>query len=197
MKTIGITGGVGTGKSQVLSFLEKEYNCKVLKADEVAHKLKEIGGECYQSLVQLLGVTILKEDDSIDNSKMAECIFQDRELLKQVNHILHPAVKAFIQKEIELEGKRGKNDYFFVEAALLIEADYGKMLDDIWYVYTEDAVRRKRLIKGRAYSIDKIDAIISKQLSEKEFRKYCSTVIDNSKSLEITYLQIKAKMIEV
>lgn len=191
MKTIGITGGVGTGKSQILSYLEKQYNCKVLKADEIAHRLKEIGEECYQPLILLLGEKILNEDGKIDNSKMAECIFKDRELLKQVNRILHPAVKKFIQKEIALERMKEEIDYFFVEAALLIEDEYTKVLDDIWYIYAEDSVRRKRLIKRRGYTEDRINSITSKQLSEAEYRKHCITVIDNSNSLEATYLQIR------
>ena len=103
MKTIGITGGVGAGKSLILEYLEKHYNCRVLLADRVAHLVKEPGQACYSRLVELLGKDVLCSDGTIDKRKMAEIIFSDEALLKQVNTLIHPAVEAYIMEQIRLE----------------------------------------------------------------------------------------------
>ena len=194
MKAIGITGGVGAGKTAIITFIEKEYNCKVLLADQVAHELKEQGKECYHQLVNLMGTSILNTNNDIDNYKMSELIFNDAPLLKKVNEIIHPSVKAYIRIELQKAREENQLDYFFVEAALLIEEEYNLLLDEIWYIYVEESIRRKRLIEGRDYSNAKIDAIFLKQLTDDEFRKHCITVIDNSYALENSYLQIRKKL---
>ena len=190
MKTIGITGGVGAGKSLILEYLEKHYNCRVLLADQVAHTVKEPGQPCYERLVELLGKEVLCPDGTIDKRKMAELIFSDEILLQQVNALIHPAVEAYILEQIKLEKETGKLDFFFLEAALLIECGYDRHLDEIWYIFADQKVRRTRLKETRGYSDEKIDSIMSSQLTEEVFRAHCKQVIDNSGSPEQTYKQI-------
>ena len=190
MKTIGITGGVGAGKSRILSYIEENCNCRILLADEVAHLVKEPGQPCYDRLVSLLGTDALLEDGTIDKRKMAAAIFSDSGVLTAVNAIIHPAVKTYILDELEKERSVGALDAFFVEAALLIEEGYGQLLDELWYIFTEKEVRRARLKANRQYTDEKIDQIFSSQLSEEVFRSHCKVVIDNSGSLADTYMQI-------
>lgn len=194
MKLIGITGGVGAGKSQILSYIEKRCRCRILLADQAAHEVKEPGQPCYLRLVALLGTGVLREDGSIDKGKMAAAIFSDERLLRQVNEIIHPAVKAYILAEIEKERAAGTKDAFFLEAALLIEDGYEQILDELWYIYADEGVRRERLKASRGYSEEKIEQIFSSQLSEQEFRKHCKVVIDNSRSLSDTYMQIEESL---
>lgn len=194
MRLIGITGGVGAGKSEVLDWLAAHYNCYVLKADEAAHKVREPGGACYERLTALLGNEVLLVDGTIDRKKMAERIFQDRELRKQVNDLIHPAVKDYILQKIAQKRQDGKTDYFFLEAALLIEEGYDKILDELWYIRADENVRRRRLKDSRGYSDEKIDHIFEAQLAEEEFAAHCSFIIDNSSDLEETYRQIKEKL---
>ena len=82
MKVIGITGGVGAGKTQVLSYIEEHYSCRVLRADEAAHLLEQPGQACYEQLVKLLGKDIL-QGEQIDKQKMAAVIFQDKEFWRR------------------------------------------------------------------------------------------------------------------
>ena len=194
MKIIGITGGVGAGKSAVLSYIREHYNCRVVLADEVAHKVKEPGERCYDRLVALLSKDILLEDGFIDKKKMADKIFADDALLEEVNRIIHPAVMDYIVEAIEAEKEKDKLDYFFVEAALLIEAGYLEIVDEMWYIYAREEVRRKRLKESRGYTDEKIDAIMEEQLSEAEFRRHCMVVIDNSDSLTWAYEQIDREL---
>lgn len=190
MKVIGITGGVGSGKTALLSYIEVNYRCKVILADEAAHHVKEPGQECYEELVQLLTPSVLNEDGTIDKAKMAQEIFADAALLEQVNAIIHPAVKRYILSEIGTQQALGEQDFLFIEAALLIEDGYLNIVDEMWYIYAREDVRRARLKSSRGYTDEKIDAIMSSQLAEEEFRSACSVVIDNSGSLTDSFKQI-------
>lgn len=191
MKIIGITGGVGAGKSKVLSFIEENYKARIIRADEAAHMLEKPGHECYDKLVSLLGEGVLSEDGTINKLKMAEIIFSDKDVLAKVNGIIHPEVKRYIIEEIKREKEEGKLDYFFIEAALLIEERYDLIVDELWYIYASEEVRRQRLKETRNYSEEKITSIMRGQLSEEEFRKACKHVILNNGDLEETYSQIK------
>ena len=180
MRSIGITGGVGAGKSEVLAYIKTHYNCLVILADEVAHELEKPGQECYNELTALLGRGILAPDGTIDRQRMAAEIFADRAVLDQVNEIVHPAVKAFIIQKIRAEKESAEYDFLFVEAALLIEGGYEEILDELWYIHTDADIRRERLKASRAYSDEKIDQILQRQLSEEAFRAHCRVIIDNS-----------------
>ena len=196
MKVIGITGGVGSGKTALLNYIRENYNCEVIFADEAAHRVEEPGQKCYEKLVDLLTPCILNSDGTIDRKKMAETIFKSEGLLEEVNGIVHPAVKQYILEEIATQKKLQKLDFLFIEAALLIENGYLKIVDELWYIYANEGVRRARLKDSRNYSDEKINAIMEAQLSEREFRNACSVVIDNSGSLEDSFQQIDRKVRE-
>lgn len=196
MRIIGFTGGAGSGKTQVLAYIKEKYHCRVILADEVAHKVKEPGQECYEALVKLLGTEILSPDGQIDRAAMAEKIFAEDELLREVNELIHPAVKKYILAVIEQAHREEALDFLFIEAALLIEDGYENIVDELWYIYAAEPVRRARLKAFRAYSEEKIASILEKQLSEEEYRKHCKVVIDNSGSLAHTYRQVNGKLEE-
>lgn len=194
MKIIGITGGVGAGKSELLSYLVQNYSCRVLMADEVGNRVKEPGQPCYHALVKLLGESVLDGNKEIDRKRMADMIFGDEHLLQRVNAIIHPAVEDYIFEQIRIERERGQIAFFFVEAALLIECGYDRKLDELWYIYAEPEIRAKRLRESRGYSDEKIHGIMTSQLSDEEFRRVCKVVIDNSGTLEQAYEQIDAAL---
>lgn len=194
MKVIGITGGVGCGKSSVLYAIEKEYLCKIFLADDIANLLKEPGQRCYTPLVQLLGTDVLDEKACIDKKKMSDLIFSDKALLEKVNAIVHPAVKAYIREGIAQAKESKRVCYVFVEAALFIEAGYRDLVDCLWYIYADKEVRVRRLQEGRGYSTDKSESIMAKQLQEEAFRKCCDVVIDNSKDLKTTMAQVRKEL---
>lgn len=186
MLVIGITGGVGSGKSRVLEYLQKHCNCRIVLADDVGNKVKEPGQKCYEQIVRLLGNGILNEDKTINRVKMAELIFANESVLNEVNEIIHPAVEEYILTEMEKERGKGTIDVFFLEAALLIEAGYLKYLNELWYIYSKREVRVARLKESRQYSDEKIEQIMNSQLSEDEFRRYAYVILDNSDEFEAT-----------
>lgn len=177
---IGITGGVGAGKSTLLSYIRDNYNCLVILSDDVANDIKKKGYPAYDALVEALGREILSDDGEIDKALMAKAIFNDKNKLKTVNNILHPAVNQYIINIVDDERKRGVYDFVFVEAALLIENGYDKIVDEMWYVYADEDTRRKRLKASRGYSDQKVTDIFKSQLSDETFREHCEFVIDNS-----------------
>lgn len=194
MKVIGITGGVGAGKSEILAYLKEHCNCRIIMADRLAETLEEPGQACYLQIVSLLGQDILQEDGRIDRQKMAARIFADRKLLTAVNEIIHPAVKEYILQTIEMERAAANLDYLFIEAALLIEDGYDKIVDELWYIHTDMDVRRQRLKASRGYTDEKIDNIVKGQLTEDVFYRYCHVVLENSGPLEDVYKQIDEKL---
>lgn len=193
MKFIGVTGGVGAGKSRILEYIREHYPCEIYLADEVAHLVKQPGTACFDALVGLLGEEVLDRDGQIHKGRMADKIFADPELLGQVNGMIHPAVKDFLLQRLETAREKGDVGLFFVEAALLIECGYRDLVDEMWYIYADEEVRRDRL-KKRGYDQKKIAQIMSSQLSDEMFRANCDFVIDNSASLEESFGQIDRKL---
>ena len=198
MWIIGITGGVGSGKTEILSYIQNKYRASVIFADKVAHLLQQPGQICYRPLLTLLGRDILsdekQEDSPIDRGKMAAEIFRNPDLLKQVNAIVHPAVRSYVDREIQEASEKGERDFLFIEAALLIEAGYGAVVDELWYIYADEKVRMNRLGESRKYPEEKIRQIMKEQLPEWKFRQECQFVVDNSGSLEDSFSQIDKKM---
>ena len=98
MITIGITGGVGAGKSTVLDFLEEKYQAYVMKADEIGHLVMEPGQSCYEPVIALFGRQIIKNDKTIDRRQVSDVVFSHPDMLEKLNHIIHPAVKEYIRR---------------------------------------------------------------------------------------------------
>lgn len=194
MKVIGITGGVGCGKSAILKKLKEKYSCFIFLADDAAKELEKKGNACYESLVELLGENVLGEDREIIPSKMAEAVFENPSLLEKVNAIVHPAVKKYILDSIEEKKNDGLYEYFFLEAALLIECGYNEVVDEMWYIFAEEKIRRMRLKNSRGYTDEKIDSIMKSQLSEAEFKAGSDFTVDNSGDIDNTMSQIYKRL---
>lgn len=182
MRKIGITGGVGAGKSQVLHTLSEICNCIIYQADTIAHELEMPTGPCYEPLVELLSRDVLSDTGEIDKRLMAAQIFASDEIRLKVNAIVHPAVKQYVMDAMATAETAGY-DFFFLEAALLIEDHYDLILDEMWYVQVSEEIRIKRLEDSRGYSREKSLAIIRSQRSDEEFCSYASQIIQNDGSL--------------
>ncbi|MBR1471513.1 MAG: dephospho-CoA kinase [Lachnospiraceae bacterium] len=191
MRSIGITGGVGAGKSTVLSYLEKEYHAYLVVADELAKELEQPGHACYDELVKAFGTEILTAEGLLDKKAFAALIFSDESALQRANGIIHPAVKADILRQMQEQNDAG-TEIFVVEAALLIEENYDKILDELWYIYAEESVRMKRLADSRGYTEEKSRSIMRQQKTDAEFRSCCRYIIDNSGGSWETQAQIDA-----
>ena len=189
---VGITGGIGCGKSTVLNILKESFNAHIIDADKVAHRLMEPYNPAYNNIKACFGNSIIGSDGYIDRKKLGQMVFSDKEKLKCLNAIVHPMVKEAIKEEIRNinENSLYRSDaecmnekmLTAVEAALFIEAGYMDICDELWYIYTDNESRIGRLIKSRGYTREQAESIIANQLSDSEFRRYCHVVIDNSGS---------------
>lgn len=186
MRVIGITGGVGSGKSEVLRLLKEEFGAKLFMADEIAHEVMEPGGEACRRIEEVFGTEYLKPDGSVDRQKMAALIFKDAKALETMNSIVHPAVWKRIEDGIQTAPER----LVVVEAALFDE-EHNRLFDEVWYIYTSRENRISRLMASRGYSREKCLDIMSNQKSEEEFQAMADRVIDNNQTVEDVKRQIE------
>ena len=190
MKIIGITGGVGAGKSTVLDHLEKQYNACVLQADKIGHLVMEPGGICYGQVIALFGKQIIKNDKTIDRKMVSDVVFAHEEMRQKLDDIIHPAVKSYILDKIEEQKKAGCT-LMIVEAALLLEDHYDAFCDKVWYIHTDQEIRIERLMSSRGYTREKAENIIARQATEGFFREHADYIIQNNGELDETWRQIE------
>lgn len=174
-KIIGITGGVGAGKSSVLAVLKNDFGAKIILADLVAHDLMEPGSLGLRKVTEALGTSFLTPDGAVDRKALADLIFRDKETLKTMNSIIHPLVWKTMKEEAEAASE----NLVIIEAAVFDTAPKN-FFDELWYVYTTKENRIVRLMENRGYSREKCEDIIGRQASEEEYRALCSRVIDNN-----------------
>lgn len=179
MKVIGLTGGIGSGKSLVAKIMQERFGAVVLFTDDIAKELMEPGKASYLEVVEHFGKEILQENGAIDRGRLAGLVFEDKEKRLKINEITHPKVLAEVKSRIEALKKEGRVPYLVVETALMIEAGYDFICDEVWYVFTPEEERRKRLKRERNYSDEKIDAIFANQNKDEAFRKKFTQVIEN------------------
>lgn len=191
MKIIGITGGIGTGKSTVLNLLKQEYHAYIVEADKLAHELMLPGEAVYHRITDIFGTDILNIDGTIDRNRLGAIVFKDADSLRKLNEVVHPAVKQYILQDMETKKKEGNVEYYVIEAALLIEDGYKTICDELWYIYVEREERIKRLIAGRGGNREKWEHVIGNQSSDDYYRMNCDYVVDNGGSFEHTINIVK------
>ncbi len=179
MKILGITGGIGAGKSTVLACMKERYNACVIQADQVAYDLQQPGGICYDRITEEFGPGILTCGGTIDRGVLASIVFAEPEKLKLLNQIVHPAVKQWILGETARQREKGTL-LTVIEAALLLEDHYDRICDEIWYIHADKQVRVLRLMESRGYSREKALQIMENQLPDDQYRCRCRRTIDNS-----------------
>ncbi len=198
MRVIGVTGGVGAGKSMVLEILEKEYGARLLPADEIGRELTEPGGACFAPVAGLFGEALVRADGRLDRGALAGLVFENREALERLNGIVHPAVRREIEDRLrrgeEEEGGEAdaKERPAVIESAILFEAGYEDICSETWYVYAPEEMRIRRLTESRGYSRSRCLKVMENQMGEKELRRRASAVIENDGGRERTEEQIKA-----
>lgn len=183
---IGITGGVGAGKSRILDILKEEFGAHVIQADVVAKELEEPGQPGYKRLLETFGKGILSEDGTIDRTAFAERIFSDEEAIRQVNAIIHPMVWWTVKEQIA----KSHAALVAVEAALFDERSR-EACEELWFVDTSEENRIRRLFKNRGYSREKSLRIMGNQPSRETFLGLADQVIDNNGTPEEVRRQIR------
>lgn len=177
MRVIGLTGGIGSGKSLLAKLFQREYGAELLIADDLGHVAMEPGTVGYDRIIARFGFEVVGEDDLLDRNLLAQRIFGDEQARRDLNEIIHPIVTEYIEEYIHQ--REGEEGIIVLESAILFESGCDRFCDSIWYVHVSDRVRRKRLADNRGYTPEKTQSIMEKQLSEQDFLQRCDIVIEN------------------
>ncbi len=189
---IGVTGGVGAGKSRVLGILKEEYGAHVLLADEVAAELEKPGQEGFRRLVEHFGEGILSADGKLDRAAFADRIFKDPGELAKVNAMIHPLAWQELKRQVTAlasSAEEGQDMLIVVEAALF-DGQSRRLCDTLWYVDASEENRILRLMENRGYTREKCRDIIRRQPAREEFLAFSDAVIDNNGTPEETRQQL-------
>jgi len=183
MLTIGLTGGIGSGKSTVAKMLA-ELGAPVIDADKVGHAIYAPDGPAYPEMVEAFGKEILAEDGTIDRKKLGPIVFADPNALKRLNSIVHPKMFVRMREMVgEMRG-RGETRPIVIEAAILIEANWQPLCDEIWLVTASRDHVVERVERDRGMKPEQTEARIRAQLSDDERRKHATAVITNDATLD-------------
>jgi len=191
MKVIGLTGGIGSGKSTVSRFLA-ELGAKVIDADKIGHELLQPDTEAWHEVVAAFGREILATDGSIDRKKLGAIVFADPQALAKLNRIMHPRIQKAVRAQLERYLSQGVA-VVVVEAPLLVEAGWRSLVDEVWVTTAPEATILKRLKERAGLSEEESRARLRSQLASEERIKQADVVIDTDCSLD----ELRAKVREL
>jgi dephospho-CoA kinase len=183
MLTIGLTGGIGSGKSTVAKILG-EFGAPIIDADKLAHTTYAPGGAAYDAVVAAFGAEIVATDRTIDRKKLGAIVFGNPERLNKLTSIVWPATYESIRAKVDEFRASGAKTPIIVEAAILIEAKWNPLFDEIWLVRASRQAVIDRIERQRGLKPAETEARIRAQLSDEERAKHASLVIDNNGSLD-------------
>ena len=182
MFVIGLTGGIGTGKTSVSNILSS-LGASMINADKIGHKIYEPNSEGWMEVVNAFGKEILNENQEIDRKKLGSIVFKDKKYLDQLNSITHPRIYSEIESELQTLSNNNVT-VSVVEAALLIEAKWTSLADQVWVTVSNENIIYKRLEKRDGLNIEAIKSRISSQMSTKEKLKFADVIIKNDSSIK-------------
>jgi dephospho-CoA kinase len=193
-KVIGITGGIGAGKSLVLDYIKANYRSRVLLTDEIGEEVVAPGGMCYTRLKQMLPREAFDKNGYMNREAVSKLIYDDPGLRQKMNDLIHPAVGIYLVTEIDKEKKHGLLDFVIIESALYDGSGFATLCNEVWSVNADLDIRKKRLMESRGYNEEKVDSIFASQANYDKMRKSLPVQIDNNGDSEKTYAQIDAEM---
>lgn len=182
MKIVGLTGGIGSGKTTVARFLA-ELGAVVLDLDRIGHEAVKKGGRAWQQVIDTFGNEILAPDGEIDRTRLGEIVFKDRDALLRLNRIIHPVIDNIIAEKIEFY-RRQRVKVVVLEAAAMIESGKTGQVEELWVTVAPEETVLNRLEERPGYSREKSRARIKTQLTNEERVKKANVVIDTDCTLD-------------
>ena len=181
MIVIGLTGGIGTGKSEVTRIFQ-ELGAVLINADQIGHQAYTPHSEIWQEVVKAFGEEILQPGGEIDRKKLGSIVFADPDQLTRLNQIMHPRMARMVAQQIQELREQGE-DVVVVEAALLFEAGWDSLVDEVWSTESPEESIIKRLQSRSGLSQEEAKKRIDSQMSAEERTSRSQVVVDNSGDL--------------
>ena len=188
MYVIGLTGGIGSGKSTVARMLTQK-GAKLLSADAVGHEVYEPARPAYQEIVDAFGRDIVGADGKIDRKALGPIVFSDPEQLRRLNAITHPRMKELMREKLAAE-RAGGARIAVLEAALLFDAGWDDLTDEVWVTVAPPEVAAKRTAERSGISVEEALSRIRAQMSNEERIARSQVVIDTDCALAETEKQV-------
>lgn len=188
-RVIGLTGGIGSGKTTVSQTLT-ELGAVIIDADKVGHEAYQPGTNIWQELVKTFGKQVLAADNTIDRKKLGAIVFGNPEELKRLNGIVHPRMFEMIKKRIE-ELRRKGTKVVVLDAAILFEANWAPLVEEVWVVVADEAIVVKRAVARTGLPEEQIRSRIRSQMSNEERIKRANVVIPNNGNMEDLRQKVK------
>ena len=176
MILIGLTGGIGSGKSEVARLLSA-LGAEVIDADQIVRELQQPGAEVYHAMIDMLGQEIVSPDKSLDRGKIAGQVFADESLLKKLNELIHPIVRRVMNERVE--SFRNTDKVVVLDIPLLVE-NPRPGLDGVLVVDLDTQIAIQRLVEQRQMRLEDAQARVAKQATREQRRAIAGHVIDNS-----------------
>ena len=190
MIVIGLTGGIGSGKSTVSDIL-KEQGIPVVDGDLIAREVVEPHRPAYEEIVRAFGTEVLQQDGTLNRKRIGEIVFSDPEKLSILNSITHKEIYRVILERLESLKETGTS-LVFLDVALLFETGFDQLTDWVWVVDAPDAVRVERIQKRDGLREEEILKRIQSQMSREMRNTKGDLVLDNSKGRE----ELKAQILQ-
>lgn len=190
LKNIGLTGGIACGKNKVADIFH-ELGFYTIDSDVISRKVMEKGESAYIKIVEYFGFDILDENEKIIRKKLGSIVFTDKEKLKVLEEIVHPAIFDYEKKlRSQIYGKDDKA-VIITHAAKMIESGSFTHYDALIVVTAEKNIQLERLIKRDNITYEQAQNILNNQLSNEERLKFADFIIDNSSNLDNLYIEVK------
>lgn len=189
MIVIGLTGGIGTGKSTVSDYLRKK-GCIILDADDISRKMTEAGMPALSIIQNVFGDEVINSDGSLNRHKLGDIVFNNRDKLQKLQQIITSEVVDNINRNLSQLQSEHCDKIVVIDAPLLFECGMENIADENWLVISEMSVRIKRVKERDNLSEEQIIARINNQMSQDDKEKLSDYVLDNSGSLQQLYEQI-------
>lgn len=189
---IGLTGGIGSGKSSVLKEL-KRLGAKVIDADKISREIVRPHSSAWKKIVKEFGKKILKKNKQIDRHILGQLIFSDNSKRKILERITHPAIIARVKKQVKALKRKNRKSVIVIDAPLLFEAKLEKMMDKVVVVWCDKKCQVERLLKKTSLQRPEILKRIKAQMPIEKKKKMADLLINNSN--DIKALKLKTKQI--
>jgi len=191
MKVIGLTGGIGSGKSTVSAYL-KEQGFFILDADQIAHDITKKGSPVLTRIADAFGADMLDADGNLQRKKLAAVAFSTQENKVLLESLTTAEVVRLIDEQVGQLRKDGEYDIIFIDAPLLFEVGVDRLTDLVWMVSADDDIRIARVMARDQISREDVLQRIANQMDNEEKIRRSQEVIDNSRGKEELYQQVAA-----